>query len=1154
MALFNKLFNGLRNTPRSSQDESNVRQKVPEFTAKEIRLVLFRECDFRGRKLLFDSDVTEKIPMEKAPAEQKFVEVSNNYGYVVNSKQISDYQHLSEMIFGSVAMSFRGTYLKIHSLNDPRRLMFTQVFPTPEGRQKKSSTSSNQSHLSTQSSFDHSIKLDDSGANSAFSTSDQLSDRSTASDTILVCRRLSSNPLDVPGVMPSFSRNSLVVDSGCASGSFASISTGPPNFPTWESVFSNKDLSTLSFSSSGVFKRILRSSTCSLQTSSISLPNSTEVLHKSHNKGSKLGFTIIVEISPEKERLLTQFFMEHIALLEALIWRTHRSIAIAYHCRTSFISLMMDIACNTATWLVNLLNAPSIVTNLWHCLSFGCDDYSKISPFKLALSDESVDLLRTSRQTSASVNSESVLRGLQFSESVSGVRVPSRNDVPSFNFNTCSKTDLAVNNHCNLDADELSEKFLKEFCELVEGVDVKETNFFVSTLLTAVLTHHLGWVATVLPQSNLDAEQIRVFQQPYNALWSQLSDLYGAIGHPLKTSQTVITGSNKNNIISKLLNSLTYFIRFGNIERKNVCRSSVETENQVAGLICIKHDCIPKENYKKYEDHLKELLILEPPISSCSNIQPSFDVFSKHDQERKISLMPPKGLNKVKSMQGLDDLQHHSTRATKSIGLSRVPSTLQQCLAKPMDVSSEYIAKLPKSSDGTQSSKAKTKPISKCSNFNDLLKLEEKTELEMPSTGNSIEGYDDPNSVIFVLGDNEELVGLRMDERFSAGSSNQAKVPEQVASGAKRKISVGLSKLVSIPTNKPTEPLTDPNCQSCLLQSSSYEALYLENEVHSKAPLLLHARAQSEPPEVRKSTPAKYQYSRVKFNLQQYPQVVRNYMKSKNIELEGLSLGEKVFDKFATVQNNIKLDLSGYESDAEEVEALQTPSNASELEFSPDMGSRDEQELTTEPTISSNLMKLVNIPMPKSLINSIPDCSIPYRTTVIKGLVDTYIPDMVLQGTTDPKHKWHSELRNNLAMNSQHSLLDQPVDEALAIVADTDTWEVQVISSHTYVIDKEVNGVRAVMSQLVANMLESLLQMWKLQIPPKHCIQHIEQSLQQLCLRSKALAQMLIASEFCNIELLASTLQIEVNDVPLMMAVASTYSPEVTHKYGLSFQ
>lgn len=44
------------------------------------------------------------------------------------TKQNNDYHHLSEMIFGSVAMSFRGTYMKIHSLNSPSRLMFTQVF------------------------------------------------------------------------------------------------------------------------------------------------------------------------------------------------------------------------------------------------------------------------------------------------------------------------------------------------------------------------------------------------------------------------------------------------------------------------------------------------------------------------------------------------------------------------------------------------------------------------------------------------------------------------------------------------------------------------------------------------------------------------------------------------------------------------------------------------------------------------------------------------------------------------------------------------------------------------------------------------------------------------------------------------------------------
>lgn len=68
------------------------------------------------------------------------------------------------------------------------------------------------------------------------------------------------------------------------------------------------------------------------------------------------------------------------------------------------------------------------------------------------------------------------------------------------------------------------------------------------------------------------------------------------------------------------------------------------------------------------------------------------------------------------------------------------------------------------------------------------------------------------------------------------------------------------------------------------------------------------------------------------------------------------------------------------------------------------------------------------------------------------------------------------------------------------------------------------------------------------------CLMHIEERLQEFCIRSKALAHLLLATEFCSMELLTSTLQLEVNDVPLLMAVASTHSPQVTEKYGLSFQ
>lgn len=42
------------------------------------------------------------------------------------------------------------------------------------------------------------------------------------------------------------------------------------------------------------------------------------------------------------------------------------------------------------------------------------------------------------------------------------------------------------------------------------------------------------------------------------------------------------------------------------------------------------------------------------------------------------------------------------------------------------------------------------------------------------------------------------------------------------------------------------------------------------------------------------------------------------------------------------------------------------------------------------------------------------------------------------------------------------------------------------MSSHTFVVDKGSSGVRVGMSQLVANMLESLLQMWRLHAPAEH--------------------------------------------------------------------
>lgn len=112
--------------------------------------------------------------------------------------------------------------------------------------------------------------------------------------------------------------------------------------------------------------------------------------------------------------------------------------------------------------------------------------------------------------------------------------------------------------------------------------------------MTAVLTHHLGWVGTVAPlmtsnirenlnkngtcplinklieEENLKLSEISKIY-PYNALWAQLGDLYGAITTcPIKLSKTIICGNETNaRTIEKLLNIMTYFIRCSEIKRNS---------------------------------------------------------------------------------------------------------------------------------------------------------------------------------------------------------------------------------------------------------------------------------------------------------------------------------------------------------------------------------------------------------------------------------------------------------------------------------------------------------------------------------------------------------------------------------------------------------
>lgn len=65
------------------------------FSNEQVRVILFRECDFRGRKLLFDSRSVQKVPLldttqsdgstAVAKVCDKYVEVSDGHGYAVST-------------------------------------------------------------------------------------------------------------------------------------------------------------------------------------------------------------------------------------------------------------------------------------------------------------------------------------------------------------------------------------------------------------------------------------------------------------------------------------------------------------------------------------------------------------------------------------------------------------------------------------------------------------------------------------------------------------------------------------------------------------------------------------------------------------------------------------------------------------------------------------------------------------------------------------------------------------------------------------------------------------------------------------------------------------------------------------------------------------
>uniref|UniRef100_A0A8C7DZ03 Folliculin interacting protein 1 n=1 Tax=Naja naja TaxID=35670 RepID=A0A8C7DZ03_NAJNA len=538
---------------------------LPEFNPSQIRLIVYQDCERRGRNVLFDSNAkrrTEDVSISKlcsdAPVKvfgkccqlkpggdssssldssinssSSSTETKEHCPKFQGSRCSSDANMLGEMMFGSVAMSYKGSTLKIHQIRSPPQLMLSKVFTARTGSSIYGSLNTLQDSLEFINQDNNTLKPDHTtvmnGLLMNIGFSQLCSPRRAFSEQgpLRLIRSASffavhSNPMDMPGRELNEDR-----DSGIArSASLSSLLITP--FPSPGSSLNRSCASSYQ-------RRWRRSQTTSLENGVFPRWSVEESFNLSDDNSSpnpgivrkkKIAIGVIFSLSKDEEEnsKFNEFFFSHFPLFESHMnklksaieqaMKTSRRSADASQ-RSLAYNRIVDALNEFRTTICNLYTMPRITEPVWLTMMSG---------------------------------------------------MPEKN--------------------------QLCHHFMKEFTFLMEQAS---RNQFLPALLTAVLTNHLAWVPTVMPNGQ---PPIRIFLEkhssqtvdllakshPYNPLWAQLGDLYGAIGSPVRLSKTVVVGKRQD-LVQRLLYFLTYFIRCSELQETHLLENGEDEAIVMPGTV-----------------------------------------------------------------------------------------------------------------------------------------------------------------------------------------------------------------------------------------------------------------------------------------------------------------------------------------------------------------------------------------------------------------------------------------------------------------------------------------------------------------------------------------------------------------------------------------
>lgn len=678
-----------------------------------------------------------------------------------------------------------------------------------------------------------------------------------------------------------------------------------------------------------------------------------------------------------------------------------------------------------------------------------------------------------------------------------------------------------------------------------------------------MLTYHLAWVPTVMP---VDHPPIKAFSEkrtsqsvnmlakthPYNPLWAQLGDLYGAIGSPVRLTRTVVVGKQKD-LVQRILYVLTYFLRCSELQENQLSWSGNhgEGEQVLNGskiTTALEKGEVEESEYVVVTVRSEPALL--PPI-----LPPSTPTAEGRGLKPEGLLGTPEGPDLIDLGPKPDkEGSRRPEQNSEACSLGFQEPALTSSWKCQGDTFCEEEESLKETSEYNCSRVSSCEALGVTVNGGQqTVTVSEESKGETPKTSPD-------QAVAWPCPDrfsrdqpSLEKVTFQIGSSVSPESdfeSRTRKMEERLQACRQRPGLAGPSAVVSMVA----DPAHDQQASRCSITQGSQNSGLCPRTQSPEGDDGNSDRGFAEDRGIRTEAAdvASGQACRLSLNDSAAGVGQRPPEDPRGLHLKAVEgqLMEPVPNR--CVQQDFGLSVAAHVpcGDAHRKADFRVERDIPRNESSDSaLGDSDDDACAStalHPGHSGDQAEEaeeVELPLPRSQSISSPSMR-NFGRSLLAGYCPTYMPDLVLHGTSSDE-KLKQCLLADLVHTVHHPVLDEPIAEAVCIIADTDKWSVQVATSQRKVMDSMKLGQDVLVSSQVSSLLQSLLQLYKLHLPADFCIMHLEDRLQEMYLKSKMLSEYLRGHTRVHVKELGVVLGIESNDLPLLTAVASTHSPYV---------